>query len=345
MPVLMRLLFIAFASFSGYLILSQIVENEGIAYTGFVSGLLIALVALRFEERLYRTPLRIIIGGAVGLIVGLVVANLLTYPLVMHFLDNPYLELSAYIFTNCVIGYLGLSIGLEKGDEFKELGLRLLSADLGGGSGASGDKLVMDTNVIIDGRITDICETGFVKGTIMVPRFVVGELQYIADAPDQLKKAKGKRGLDILHKLKNEKHINIVITEDDFPDIKEVDSKLVALAKKHKAAILTNDINLTKVADINGVDVLNINALASALKPATLPGESLHLTVQKQGREQGQGISYLDDGTMVVIDNASSLVGEMVFAEVTSILQTTSGRMIFSKLKGAATARPLRATT
>ena len=331
MSVLSRLLLIIFASTTGYLILNQIVENEGVAYVGFVSGLLIALVALRFEERVHSTPLRVLIGGALGLIAGLIVANLITYPFTKFLVNNPYLEISAYAFTNCVIGYIGLSIGMQKGDEFKELGIKLWDVE---GQG-KGQKFVIDTNIIIDGRIAEVCKTGFIKGNFLVPRFVLGEIQYIADSQDQIKKVRGKRGLDILEKLKNDKMVTITILDEDFPDISEVDMKLVALAKKQKSFILTNDINLTKVASLNGVEVLNINALASSLKPVVMPGETLQMEVVSEGKEPGQGVSYLDDGTMVVIDNARSLVGKNVTVVITSILQTTSGRMIFSRLPEA----------
>jgi uncharacterized protein YacL len=331
MPVIMRLMLIVFASFSGFFILRQLTDNEGIAYAGFVSGTLIALAALKFEDRVNETPLRVVAGGAIGLILGLVVANLLTYPLALHFLENPYLELSTYLFMNCVVGYLGLSIGMEKGGEFKGIGARLGNFNFSGEPVCK--KLVVDTNVIIDGRIAEISETGFLDATLIVPQFVIGEIQYIADSQDNLKKVRGKRGLDILSRLKKDDFVEVEVTDEDFPDTKEVDLKLVALAKKNKANILTNDINLTKVAELNSVKVLNINALASSLKPVIMPGETLALLVQKEGREHGQGVGYLDDGTMIVIDNASSLIGKTTQVEVTSILQTTSGRMIFAMLR------------
>ncbi|MEE9614163.1 MAG: PIN domain-containing protein [Thermodesulfobacteriota bacterium] len=322
-----------FAAFSGYvilrLILNQIGGDERIAYAGIASGLIIAFAAIVFEERVKKTPLRVVAGGAIGLIIGLIVANLLTYPLVLHFFNNAYIEFSAYIFTNCVIGYLGLTIGMRKGDEF-DVGV------FGGVSGTAeeeGPPLVVDTSVIIDGRIADICGTGFVEGTLTVAQFVLGELQHIADSSDPVKRARGKRGLDVLKRIQESGEVNVQITDRDFPKIKEVDMKLVALARELGGKVLTNDVNLNKVADLQGVKVLNINTLASALKPVVLPGELMEMLVLKEGREEGQGVGYLDDGTMVVVDNGRECVGKTVTVEITSILQTAGGRMVFSKLR------------
>jgi len=340
--IFMRLLLVVFASLSGYIMLRQIVGDHEIALTGFISGMLIALAALKFEERVNKTPLKIVLGGGIGLITGLIVANLFTYPLVPHFFENAYLEVSAYIFTNSVLGYLGLSIGMKKGEElnldFSELLKRKGSAEEEGKKNRP--TYVLDTSVIIDGRVADICQTGFVDGLLIVPRFVLGELQYIADSEDPLKKARGARGLDILEKLQKEKNIEVQISDNDFPDIHQVDMKLISFAQKHKARILTNDVNLNKIANLRGVPVLNLNSLANSLKPVVLPGEGMTITVIKEGREDGQGVGYLDDGTMVVVDNASSLQGKTVDIAVTSILQTTTGRMIFAKMKDQKKAAP-----
>jgi len=187
--------------------------------------------------------------------------------------------------------------------------------------------------VIIDGRIADICETGFLEGTFVVPQFILQELQYIADSSDPLKRARGRRGLDILHKIQKMADLNVRIIEEDFPKIKDVDSKLVALAKILNAKIITNDFNLNKVAELQGVAVLNINELANAVKPVVLPGETMKVFILKEGKEVGQGVAYLDDGTMVVVENARRFIGKNVEVAVTSVLQTTAGRMIFTKLK------------
>lgn len=343
----MRGLLLLFAAASGYFIVFEIIGSN-LAYIGLISGVFIALAAMRFEERVKKTPLKIVIGGALGLITGLVVANLLTYPLVLNFLDDRYLEFAAYLLTNCVIGYIGLSIGMKKGDEFK--GIQTLSIirennELLKGRAKDGltpddkDKeperaaLLVDTSVIIDGRIAEVCETGFIDGRLIIPQFVLQELQYIADSGEAIKRARGKRGLDTLKQMHESNKVEVEITDKDFPSIKEVDSKLVALAKETGGKILTNDANLDKIAELHGVNVLNINKLATALKPVVLPGEIMTIAVLKEGKEHGQGIGYLDDGTMVVIDNGREYVGKTVDVSITSVLQTTGGRMIFSKIK------------
>ena len=331
----MRSLLVIFASSSGYLIILEVLGDKRHAYLGLISGVLIALVAIGFEERVKKAPLRIVIGGASGLIIGLVVANLLTYPLVLNFLDNRYIEVIAYLLTNSVIGYLGLSVGMKKGDEFvgfdRFISGLIMNSPRGG---APQEKpLLIDTSVIIDGRVAEVSETGFIEGTVTVPRFVLEELQRIADSSDAMKRARGRRGLDILKQLQMSDKVKTVVTDDDVPHIKEVDGKLIALAKEKGAGILTNDSNLHKVAELHGVRVLNMNALAAAMRPVVMPGEVLTIAVVKEGKEQGQGIGYLDDGTMVVIDNGRDHVGRTVDAAITSILQTTGGRMIFSKVK------------
>lgn len=190
---------------------------------------------------------------------------------------------------------------------------------------------IIDTSVIIDGRIADIIETKFIEGVLVVPKFVLDELQQIADSPDSVRRSRGRRGLDVLNRLKKDKETLLRITDKDFPEIPDVDSKLVKLAKVLDAKILTNDFNLYKVAEIQGVTVLNINLLTNALKPVVLPGEKMKIVVIKEGKDPGQGIGYLDDGTMVVVDSGKKYVGEEIFVTVTSVLQTPAGRMIFAK--------------
>ncbi len=336
-----KFLLIAVAALSGFLILRQIAGNENIAVAGGVSGLLIALAALRFEQRVNKTPLKVVAGGTLGLMAGFVLANLITYPLVLGFFDKPYLEYIAYISVNFVVGYLGLSIGMKKGDEFSWDQLsNILSLILKKHAENTGNektplpRLILDTSVIIDGRIADICDTGFIDGVLIVPQFVLEELQAIADSSDPLKRTRGTRGLDILDRLQNQTStIDVTVTNEDIRSTKKVDMKLVELARKNKTKILTNDINLTKVAKLNGVPVLNINSLVNALKPVLLPGEDMQILCAKEGKERNQGVGYLDDGTMVVIDNGTYSVGKTVMVTVTSILQTANGRMIFSKLK------------
>lgn len=192
---------------------------------------------------------------------------------------------------------------------------------------------LLDTSVIIDGRIADLCETGFIEGSLVVPQFILQELQHISDSSDGLKRARGRRGLDILNVIQKMVNIRVEIVEDDFPHVKEVDTKLIELAKKLDAKVLTNDFNLNKVAGIQGVKVLNINDLCNALKPVVLPGEAIKVFVLKEGKENGQGIAYLDDGTMVVVDHAKRWIGKNVDVIVTSVLQTSAGRMIFTRIK------------
>jgi len=193
---------------------------------------------------------------------------------------------------------------------------------------------ILDTSVIIDGRVADICETGFIEGTFVIPQFVLHELQHVADSADPIKRTRGKRGLEILHRIQKQVDVDVKIVEQDFPGIKEVDAKLVELAKKMKGKIITNDSNLNKVAELQGVEVLNINQLANALKPVVLPGEEATVKVIKEGKEPGQGVAYLDDGTMVVIENGIKYMGKNIDVTVTQILQTTAGRMIFAKVGG-----------
>ncbi|MBI4558697.1 MAG: PIN domain nuclease [Candidatus Hydrogenedentes bacterium] len=235
-----------------------------------------------------------------------------------------------YITTTLVLlfGYMGISIGLTRASNWEAL----IKAVRKRHYETKSPKLI-DTSVIIDGRIADIWKTGFVEGTLMIPRFVLRELQNIADSPDPLRRARGRRGLDILKSLQDsDSEGGIEVLEDDPVDIREVDGKLVRVAREFNAKIITNDLNLNKVAQIEGVDVLNINDLANSLKPAVLPDEMMHVKIVKEGKEAFQGVGYLDDGTMVVVDGGKDFVGRDVGVTVTSVLQTTAGRMIFAKL-------------
>jgi len=211
-----------------------------------------------------------------------------------------------------------------------ELGVGMMSSTVGKGASTEGVK-ILDTSVIIDGRIADIIDTNFIEGVLVVPKFVLDELQQIADSSDSMKRSRGRRGLDVLNRLKKDRNTLLRITDQDFPEIPDVDSKLVKLGKVLDAKVITNDFNLNKVAEIQGVTVLNINLLANALKPVVLPGERMKIVIIKEGKDPGQGIGYLDDGTMVVIDSGKKFVGEEVFVTVTSVLQTPAGRMIFAR--------------
>ena len=190
---------------------------------------------------------------------------------------------------------------------------------------------ILDTSVIIDGRIADICETGFLDGTLVIPQFVLKELQLVADSADSMKRNRGRRGLDILQKIQKMAGVDVMISDIDFPEVREVDLKLIELARTLQGKIVTNDFNLNKVAQLRGVEVLNINELANALKPVVLPGEFMKVFILKEGKEYNQGVAYLDDGTMVVVDNARRMIGKNIDIVVTSVLQTTAGKMIFGR--------------
>ena len=234
------------------------------------------------------------------------------------------------LLVNALFGYVGFTLGIRKIEEFE---LNKFVYSFKGKPDQNVNLKLLDTSVIIDGRISDICETGFLEGQLVIPQFVLKELQLIADSSDSLKRNRGRRGLDILQKIQKNPTLNVRITDEDFPKIGDVDAKLVALSKKYGGKIVTNDFNLNKVAELQGISVLNINQLANAVKPVVLPGEIMNVYVMKEGKEYNQGIAYLDDGTMVVIDNARRSIGKSIDVSVTSVLQTTAGRMIFTRLK------------
>lgn len=328
---ILRLLLVVACSVSGYLLASHlpITHTLGIwiKWVGALAGFIFALLALSIEKIIKKAPLKVIFGGTFGLFLGLVIAQLLGYA--FSGLQNSAVRISISVILSCVFGYMGLVLGGKKVEEFRWPGWGFFAK---GSQKKDGGK-ILDTSVIIDGRVADICETDFLEGPLVIPQFILQELQHIADSADSLKRARGRRGLDILNRMQKGDTVEVKVVDDDYPDIKEVDAKLIALAREMNAKVVTNDFNLNKVAQLQGVPVLNINQLANALKPMVLPGEVLHLQIMREGKEQGQGVAYLDDGTMVVVENASRHLGEEVEASVTSILQTTAGRMIFTTLK------------
>lgn len=299
-----------------------------LAGLGGLAGIVLAALAMLIEHKVKKTPLRVVVGGVAGFAVGLVLANLSSFALLFRYPGNAFISFTIYLMLNVLLGFLGLTIGVSKADEL----VRTRSGALRGASQNQNIK-IMDTSAIIDGRIADIFETGFVEGTLIIPQFVLQELLYIADSSDSLRRVRGKRGLDILNKIQKQVDIEVKIIDQDFPKIKEVDAKLVALAKKMEGKIITNDFNLNKVAELQGVPVLNVNQLATALRPVVLPGEQMNVYIQREGKEQGQGVAYLDDGTMVVVENGRRFMGKNADVTVTSVLQTTAGRMIFTELK------------
>lgn len=294
------------------------------------------------DGRLTKIPTHDLMGGAIGIIIGLIIASLLSDAVS----GIPFLGSVLAILISLSLGYLGLMIGVKRKEEVLSFFTFLPKL--------RGDKMdkkeskavrevpsesvapnykILDTSVIIDGRIADIVQTGFVEGTLLIPGFVLEELRHIADSSDLLKRNRGRRGLDILNQISKETAIKVEVWEQDFDDIAEVDSKLVRLGQTLGAPILTNDYNLNKVAELQGVKVLNINELANAIKPVVLPGEEMVVQVMKEGKEQGQGIAYLDDGTMIVVDTGRRYIGQHLTVLVTSVLQTAAGRMIFAKPK------------
>jgi uncharacterized protein YacL len=324
--VVVRTVLIAACSISGYFIIFNY-YGFPFALIGLLLGLLIAIFVIKVEQSIRKVSLRIIFGGVVGMIIGLFIAFFLAYGL--NFLgvtwEKQQIAPWIYALISVIMGYLGLVIGSKKIEEFSIFSF--------GQSKGSSEYRILDTSVIIDGRIADICDTGFIEGTLVVPRYVLDELQYIADSSDSMKRSRGRRGLDILNRMQRSSGINIEIVDQDFPKLKGVDAKLIALAKKMNGKIITNDFNLNKVAELQGIKILNVNELANALKPVVLPGEVMTVKIIKEGKEPGQGVAYLDDGTMIIVDNAQKYQGSSVEVTVTSVLQTTAGRMIFSELK------------
>jgi uncharacterized protein YacL len=323
--LIVRILLVSACSLSG-LFIAQGYFGFPIALIGFFIGFIIALFVIQVEESIRKVSLRVIFGGVAGMIVGLLIAVMLAYGMNFVSLERQQVVTGFYVLLTGIMAYLGLLIGSKKVEEFSFFGF--------GQSKDAGDPRVLDTSVIIDGRIADISETGFLQGNLIVPRFVLDELQHIADSPDSMKRSRGRRGLDVLNRMQRGAGINIEIMDQDFPKLKGVDAKLVALAKKLNAKIVTNDFNLNKVAELQGIKILNVNELANALKPVVLPGETMAVKIIKEGKEPGQGVAYLDDGTMIIVDHAQKHQGVNVEVLVTSVLQTTAGRMIFSELKG-----------
>ncbi|PAE23004.1 MULTISPECIES: PIN/TRAM domain-containing protein [Bacillaceae] len=287
------------------------------------------------EESLVKVPITDIIFGSVGLVFGLVIAFLIGYAL--STIEVPILNTVAPIVLTLIFGYLGFQVGFKKRDEllslFSSKKKKSSEEELEPEAPPKKSLKILDTSVIIDGRIADICQTGFLEGTIVIPQFVLEELQHIADSSDVLKRNRGRRGLDILNRIQKELSINVEIYEGDFEEIQEVDSKLVKLAKLTNGVVVTNDFNLNKVCELQKVAVLNINDLANAVKPVVLPGEEMKVQVIKDGKEQNQGIAYLDDGTMIVVEEGRNYIGKHIDVLVTSVLQTSAGRMIFAKPK------------
>lgn len=294
-------------------------------------GIIIAFSIIGFEMRARVATLKTLIGAALGSILGIVGAFLIGVLISIQKEAAVSAEMQTFLTISLAffMGYIGLMVGAAKG-EF--LDLSALGGIFSDKAAVKRDYKVLDTSVIIDGRIADVAETGFLGGTLIIPQFILTELQQVADSPDSSKRQRGRRGLDMLQRLRNNNQIDIQIIETDYPQVKEVDLKLIELGQELDAVIVTNDFNLNKVSQLRGVSVLNINELANALKPVVLPGEAMRVFILKEGKEYNQGVAYLDDGTMVVVDNARRLIGKTADVAVTSVLQTTAGKMIFGRL-------------
>ena len=337
-PEIVQLLNVAESSWLTSSILGMIV---GAIIFFILSYLLVNYIVNFFrwvEDALVKLPAMDLFFGSIGLIVGLVIA---------YFVNMPFQDMSIRIFSQVlplfimiILGYLGFQVGFRRREEFmnilkpakKDKRRSGEEEDTDAGTQSLSPK-ILDTSVIIDGRIADICQTNFLEGTIVIPQFVLGELQHIADSSDALKQNRGRRGLDILNRIQKELAVKVEIYEGDFEDIPEVDSKLIKLAKVIDGIVVTNDFNLNKVCDFQGVPVLNINDLANAVKPVVLPGEELHVQVIKDGKEHNQGVAYLDDGTRIVVEEGRDYIGKNIEVVITSVLQTSAGRMIFAKPK------------
>ena len=321
--ILVRILFVLIVAITCYLIEPFQLPSKMDAVVGVFIGLAIVL----FEWKLRRISLKRLIGAAAGSVLGIIGAYLFAL-VIRNTIPEEHTRSFLQILVMLLMAYVGLIVGANKGDL---LNLSALGGVFGGEKQSRKSYKILDTSVIIDGRIADIAETGFLDGTIVIPQFVLRELQLVADSADSLKRNRGRRGLDILQRLQKVATLQIQIVEDDFPTVREVDMKLIELAKLYEGKIITNDFNLNKVAQLQGVEVLNINELANSLKPIVLPGEIMKVFILKEGKEYNQGVAYLDDGTMVVVDNARKMIGKTIDISVTSVLQTTAGKMIFGK--------------
>ena len=323
--IIIRLVFSAILIVAGY-----VLRPFGHRLISAIIAGVIALAIIFFEVRVQRASLKTLIGAAVGSILGIIGAYLIG-TLISH-QESPAVAPETKTFLTLALtffmAYVGLMVGAAKGDYLDLSALGGIFSD----RATRRDYKILDTSVIIDGRIADIAETGFLSGTIIIPQFILRELQQVADSPDASKRQRGRRGLDMQQRLQSNSKLDVQVVDTDFPAIREVDLKLIELSKQLEAVIVTNDFNLNKVAQLHGVTVLNINELANALKPVVLPGEAMRVFILKEGKEYNQGVAYLDDGTMVVVDNARKMIGKNADISVTSVLQTTAGKMIFGRL-------------
>jgi uncharacterized protein YacL len=317
-----RFVIIVFITAAGYFFPFFRLSRLASAAIAFALGAII----MYLETRIRRTQFKIIWGSTVGTFAGVFVGWALG-AIYKNISEDISTAIFIRIFFLIIMPYIGFLVGTQKSEWLDPAHLFRFFQEKSVGRSYK----ILDTSVIIDGRITDLCDTGFIEGTLLVPQFVLKELQLVADSSDGLKRQRGRRGLDVLNHLQKTSQVSVVISEIDFPEIKDVDSKLIELTKQLDGKLLTNDVNLNKVARLHGLAVLNINELANALRPIVLPGESMKVFILKEGKERDQGVGYLDDGTMVVVDNSRRMIGQNVDVTVTSVLQTTVGKMIFGR--------------
>ena len=327
----MRIFFVLISTFVGYQ-LGTLLQSLGPywIWIGAGGGLLASSLIIALEVAMRNVSVRGLSAAVFGLLFGLLMARLVVGAFVLIPLGEN-VNISLQLILTLIFCYFGMAIAIRGRDEFNLIipYVKFSRQD------QRDEVIVLDTSVIIDGRIADVCQTKFIEGRFVVPKFVLRELQQIADSSDPLKRNRGRRGLDILNKIRKNSDLDVKISEEDFPDLQGVDAKLVKLAKVLGARIFTNDFNLNKVAELQGITVLNLNELANTLKPVVLPGEQMTVKLVKEGKEYNQGVAYLDDGTMVVVDNGRRFIGQTLKVMVTSVLQTTAGRMVFAKLENA----------
>jgi uncharacterized protein YacL len=318
-----RIIFMAICGVAGYHFRPFSLSHA----LGTIAGVCFALAVILVEVRLRKASLRRLIGAAVGSILGILGAYLTS--VIMTHTTMPestrsFFSLSIFL----VMTYIGLVLGANKGDM---LNLQAFGGVFGSERGSRHVTKLLDTSVIIDGRVADIADALFIDGAVVIPQFVLRELQLVADSADPLKRQRGRRGLEVLQRIQKMQHLDVQIAEDDFPQIADVDLKLIELAKRYDAKIVTNDFNLNKVASLQGIEIMNVNLLANALKPVVLPGEAMRVFILREGKEYNQGVAYLDDGTMVVVDGARKMINKTIDISVTSVHQTTAGKMIFGR--------------
>ena len=312
-----------------------------LAFAGAVVGFIITPYLTtrpmrKLKSLLGRIATETLFAGLVGLVSGLIIAALLAFPLSM--LPDIFGRIAPFLGV-LLFGYLGISVFTMRQGDIMGILSSIFSRRSDDGAGHGGNSwskmnrtILLDTSVIIDGRIADIASTGFLPGTLLIPRFVLNELQYVADSPDGLRRQRGRRGMDVLAALQKDPNVMVRISDIDVENVREVDSKLIILGKQLKCPVLTNDFNLNKIAELQGVTVLNINELANAVKSVVLPGEIMHINIIQGGKEREQGIGYMEDGTMVVVEDGRDKIGEYIDVSVTKVLQTAAGKMIFARI-------------